>query len=51
MTFRFLAVIGSCLAALAPATTLAADDTPASPDPLYQKILALDTAMFDAFNK
>jgi hypothetical protein len=38
------------IAVMAPA--LASADAPvAAPDPLYQKVLALDTAMFDSFNK
>ncbi|HEX6396271.1 MAG TPA: nuclear transport factor 2 family protein [Steroidobacteraceae bacterium] len=40
----------ACFAALAATTSLAATDTPA-PDALYQKMLALDTAMFDSFNR
>jgi len=49
MKLRLL-TLGCCLAVLAPATLVAAADAPAAPDPLYQKILALDTAMFEAFN-
>ena len=48
MTFRLILISG-WLAVFAPAMSLAAEPTPA-PDPLYQKILALDTAMFEAFN-
>ena len=45
-----LIVVGACLVLFAPAMGLA-DAPAATPDTLYQKILALDTAMFDAFNK
>jgi len=38
-----------CLVAVAPSFALGAEP-PASADPLYQKILALDTEMFEAFN-
>jgi hypothetical protein len=49
MKLRLAAMIGGWLAVFAPLTSLA--DTPAAaPDPLYQKILALDTEMFHAFN-
>jgi hypothetical protein len=49
MKLRLSAMIATCLAVLAPAMTLA--DTPApATDPLFQKILALDTEMFHAFN-
>jgi len=37
--------------ASAAAATPSAAAAPAPPDPLYQKLLALDTAMFDSFNK
>ena len=44
-------LISGCLACVAPSLTVAADGaTVAASDPLYQKILALDTAMFEAFN-
>ena len=44
-------VVAACrLALFAPVTALTAENIPAAPDPLYQKILALDTAMFEAFN-
>jgi hypothetical protein len=33
------------------ATRLSTAATTSSPDPLYQKVLALDTAMFDSFNR
>lgn len=43
MNIRAITIIAGCLAMFTSASSPAAD-------PLYQKILALDTAMFDAFN-
>jgi hypothetical protein len=46
-------ILVSCLiAALSVSNVaLAAEPAAPAPDPLYQKMLALDTAMFDSFNK
>lgn len=49
MKVRLLAMLAGWLAAGTPAMS-SADPPAAAPDPLYQKILALDTAMFEAFN-
>ena len=48
MNSRLIALVTCGLVAVGSATSMAADTPPA--DPLYQKILALDTEMFDAFN-
>ena len=47
MKARLLTLFACGLASLGGATSFAADPPP---DPLYRQILALDTAMFDAFN-
>lgn len=49
MSFR-LSLIAGGLAALAATAVVAAEPPTPSPDALYQKMLALDTAMFDSFN-
>src|SRR3954470_17086936 len=46
MSIRLIVLIGCWLAAFLPAVSPAQ-----APDPLYQKMLALDTALFDSFNK
>jgi hypothetical protein len=50
MKRHLLVALGSCFALFASSACISADSAPAAADPLYQKILALDTAMFDAFN-
>jgi len=49
------AIVWCCLATLSPAISLTAEPAAvagkATADPLYQKVLALDTALFDSFNK
>jgi hypothetical protein len=50
MKLRLISWIGCWLTACAAATNVVAADAP-SPDALYQKMLALDTAMFDSFNR
>jgi hypothetical protein len=47
---HLLAAFGCCLAFFFSSACISADPAPAAADPLYQKILALDTAMFEAFN-
>jgi len=49
MKIRFFAMLVGWLAVCAPSMSLA-DSPTSAPDSLYQKILALDTAMFDSFN-
>jgi hypothetical protein len=44
-------LVGCLLATLSLAGNLAEAEDTAAADPLYQKILALDTAVFDSFNK
>lgn len=45
---RVTALLAFALSTFGSATAIAADNPPA--DPLYQKILALDSAMFESFN-
>lgn len=49
MKMRLLSLIGCVSAAFGAGASLAAEQAPA-PDALYQKMLALDTALFDSFN-
>src|SRR4051794_29437481 len=48
MKTRPITLIACALATLGSAASIAADSPPA--DPLFQKMLALDTEMFEAFN-
>lgn len=50
MKTLLLRLLACGLAVFAATANFAATDTPA-PDALYQKMLALDTAMFDSFNR
>lgn len=49
MKLRSLGLLAGLVLAAAPGASLAGGALPAT-DPLYQKILALDTEMFEAFN-